>query len=232
VLVVRPVSDELVARLARHPVSECAERAPSEGHIGGVEEAGRRERSAEDLLDEREGSRTLHLVAEQLGVVGAGREVGAGRPLHVVAPLPRVEAQPALRRRDPGQEKGLGCRAEEDPVGHDEALGRHGRILLGLADREVSQIVDSEIGEQSQRVGTCELRVGHVERQIAQRDRLVPGGLLGAPSAVLARHAERHPGLAAVAPEEPDRTAGGLDGILDTLGHGSSSSSSEGANCL
>ena len=66
---------------------------------------------------------------------------------------------------------------EQDRVADDEALVVHGDELLGMTRGKAREVVDPDVGEQSQRIRTGNEQVGHVVRLVEQCHRRPPGAL-------------------------------------------------------
>ena len=169
------------------------------------------QRPAVRLRQHVERGRTLNLEAVELA---AARRVD-GRPLvavelHVVAAGLGVELHPVVSRGPPDEPDAVLVEEEQDRVADHVPVGRARDELLRLADREVLEGVDAEIGEQPDHVGPLDRQVRHVMRLVEERRRLAPADLLVAPVRELGRNLR--------VDVRPDlRVAGELDRAPDRL---------------
>jgi hypothetical protein len=116
------------------------------------------------------------------------------RHLGVVAAGLAIVLNPIVNRRTANQVENIRFQAEQNDIPDDVPLVIAGDELLGLVRAEVLKRVDSEVGQQFQRIRTLHVHVGHVIRLVKQNAGLLPCALLIPPIGVLARHYRIHVG--------------------------------------
>src|SRR5271168_595118 len=91
-------------------------------------------------------------------------------------------SHPCLRCRDSAQHVFVLLLTQQNAICDNEALRSHGYKLLRLSDLETLEIVRAYRREQPRAVRTCNECVGHVMRQIGDRDAVAPRALLLTPA--------------------------------------------------
>ena len=130
----------------------------------------------------------MNLVSENLSpaLIDGGSLVPFRRRL--VAASLQVVLHPVVSGRTPDEIEFILVQIKENRIANHVSIMIAGDKLLGLIDLEILEAIDTQIGEQFERIGTLDIEIGHVVGLVEKSAGFPPGTLFVSPVGELGTH--------------------------------------------